>query len=139
MKANELRIGNFVSDSNFDVCITEICRDNLIWGVCLDFKNMNGLEIDDRYRLGQRYEFNLENIIPMPLTEGWLLKFGFKRYINKLEYDYRLGDLGICYDIDDDVYFVFNNSLDCQRGFKYVHQLQNLYFALTGEELTINE
>lgn len=30
------------------------------------------------------------------------------------------------------------NSLPISNNFYYLHQLQNLYFALTGEELTVN-
>ena len=33
--------------------------------------------------------------------------------------------------------FDYNNELDNQNNIKHVHQLQNLYFALTNEELTI--
>lgn len=69
---------------------------------------------------------------PIPLTEEWLLKFGFERsglYNVKDEvyvYDeYGLTDTGFEYR--------FNYT---QIKLKYVHQLQNLYFALTGKELT---
>lgn len=68
---------------------------------------------------------------PIPLTEEWLLKFGFEEkygYIKNgvhLNTDYSLF-------IEDEI--GFNEwTADCE----YVHQLQNLYFALTGEELII--
>ena len=69
---------------------------------------------------------------PVELTEEWLLKMGFRKL---------------------DTYSFVNNSIfiyDRKRGFVYgsinldlmiesVHQLQNLYFALTRKELTIKQ
>ena len=80
---------------------------------------------------------------PIPLTEEWLLKFGF--YINPnyvhpsfdeyiLESGFGIGNF------NDEFWLV--DFLDQTIGspkIKYVHQLQNLYFALTGEELTLNQ
>ena len=66
---------------------------------------------------------------PIQLTEEWLMKFGFKLY-------------GESYWKGNFKY----NSIQCFEYFgipihdsliRYVHQLQNLHFTLTGEELTI--
>ncbi len=54
---------------------------------------------------------------PIPLTEEWLVKFEQK-------------------DLD---LFILEIEVNWNIKIKYVHQLQNLYFALTGEELTIKE
>jgi hypothetical protein len=71
---------------------------------------------------------------PIPLTEECLMKFGFEksdewyfldRYCASFDTDYPLwfGQQGCCqYDA-------------IKVGIKYVHQLQNLYFALTQKEL----
>ena len=61
---------------------------------------------------------------PIPLTEGWLLEFGINEII-KL-------DIGI-WNNGDAIYLMYGNERSV--SLKYVHQLQNLYFALTGEEL----
>jgi hypothetical protein len=74
---------------------------------------------------------NLYN--PIPLTEEWLLKFGFLKE----------GEHGVCiaygeWEIitENKTYFMVHES---SKGFVLplfeVHQLQNLYHALTGEEL----
>ena len=66
---------------------------------------------------------------PIPLTEEWLLKF-------KDKVDYELSDSGdsvFIRTIGPDI-----NEIDIERV-KYVHQLQNLYFALTGDELSIKD
>ena len=66
---------------------------------------------------------------PIPLTQEWLFKFGFeKAYETCYQYkDFILNDKFIMMDIDITIQL------------KYVHQLQNLYHALTGEELTIKD
>ena len=78
----------------------------------------------------------LEVIKPIPLTEEWLLKFGFKKELDSF---YRLNKssmIEICFF--DDGILVTNQSV-CLSNIKYLNQLQNLYFALTGEELTIKQ
>lgn len=70
----------------------------------------------------------------MPITEEWLTRF-------YLEYSegvddctiYSLGDFYIYRELDGEhfQFEYYNNNII------YVHQLQNLYFALTGEELQL--
>ena len=67
--------------------------------------------------------FPLEVIKPIPLTEEWLLKFDFDKY-----------NLGF-WCSSDALYFEYGDGRSVE--IKYVHSLQNIYFALTGEELTI--
>lgn len=62
----------------------------------------------------------MEDISGIELTEEWLLKFGWKDEFAKgmlTRYGLKIRLLG--------------HDMDTQ----YVHSLQNLYFALTGEEL----
>jgi len=66
---------------------------------------------------------------PIPLTEEWLMNFGFKQWGDK--YTFGLKGINIHHRKRG---FVLRKSIPIIR---YVHQLQNLYFALTGEELTI--
>ena len=72
-----------------------------------------------------------EEVKPIPLTEEWLERFGF-------EYSDLNGDSGLWKIPPFQIYgkynqFIYEYALDVN----YVHQLQNLYFSLTGEELTI--
>lgn len=80
---------------------------------------------------------------PIPLTEEWLLKFGFeidgfwahktKKISPKKLLGYMNGgNIFIC-QIGEHIRFQEVFLCNCQ----YVHQLQNLYFALTSEELEI--
>jgi hypothetical protein len=102
MKANELRLGNYVYDN--------------LGGVL----KIKGISLDS----------TLSHIKPIPLTEEWFLKFGFhKKYKSYEKGDFSFINGGynkLAYKLS-----IIENTP------KYVHQLQNLYFALTGEELTI--
>ncbi len=73
------------------------------------------------------------------LSEEWLVKFGF----NKDRTDYKKDFFVFNIMFDEDMFMYFHDSLDWNsrlgNKIQYVHQLQNLYFALTGEELEIKE
>ena len=79
------------------------------------------------------------DVEPIPLTEEWLLKLGFKKteWDNFNSYRLMIGN--------NDYTIVLYSDGNCEVGdiitckIEYVHQLQNLYFALTGEELKQQE
>lgn len=85
-------------------------------------------------------DFNIRVCKPIPLTEEWLEKFGFNSKYKSIHTHWNLGGFGLdqASDEDDD-----GNSIPVKQEFyygyklevKYVHQLQNLYYAMTGEEL----
>ena len=121
MKANELRIGNMINSYG---------KDRL-------------MEHND-FSVFALYESKKEEppYNPIPLTEEWLLKFGFKRSPANNSIYLPVPELKA-----EIHYEMFRKQLVCvlycstgsfiPNDIKYVHQLQNLYFALTGEELTI--
>ena len=111
MEAKELRIGNYVYSNKF--VIKSYGVDGFI----------NILK-------------NIDNFTPIPLTEEWLLKFGFV-FDSYGEYCKGAYSLDNEYT-DKGVYnFVIHKETCLDIEIKYLHQLQNLYFALTNEELTI--
>jgi hypothetical protein len=81
---------------------------------------------------------------PIPLTEEWLWRFGFANNINgfpEIDLDEKRG-LSITFKKTVDTHIVWFAEKDIIEyteitTLKYVHQLQNLYFALTGKELEI--
>ena len=83
--------------------------------------------------------FALRIFEPITLTEGWLLKFGFRKSNEKL---YFLPIPNLVMEIHA-VFFreswlieLSNDRKNIVTEVLKVHQLQNLYFALTGTELT---
>ena len=124
IKANELRIGNKVSN---DRCICEI---NHIYG--MDFINCS-LKTKQGNYINAHYDL----IEPVPLTEEILLKCGFK----PIGIDGNRWVLQLCigeYFTIEAYNYIFYCTLCTWVEFKYFHQLQNLYFALTGSELVFS-
>ncbi len=109
MDARELRIGNWVMNQGLKIEFDENDWD------CIINRIYSRTPMD-------RYE-------PIPLTEEWLVKFGFKKDKN----EYILVN-GIRIELERLIIHI-DNTIICL--IKYVHQLQNLYFCLTSEELTI--
>lgn len=67
---------------------------------------------------------------PIPLTEEWILKFKYIKLNNSF------------FTTKGHLIWRINDLIMCDKNgivLKYVHQLQNLYFALTGQELTIKQ
>lgn len=141
MKANELRIGNLLSVGNYDVKVVEI--------------HHLGVHVFDLEETQDTWELFSDRIKPIPLTEEWLLKFGFKKYPNLRDtfrqeyYDAFQLDIDEHTIISFSIPIGYNHNIRCNYDksyrseekkqsyrVKHVHQLQNLYFALTGEELT---
>ena len=122
MKATELRIGNlFIEEISREVIkVIEISKSKITF---------TG-EFTGKWQAKS-----------IPLTEEWLLKFGFIKVEHidgcSLSKDgVNIGLLGL-----NNTEFCFNAHVsDGSAVFiKHVHQLQNLFFSLTGEELTIKE
>lgn len=147
MKATELRIGNLI-----------LSPDGKIYYV----SNLS-LDIDDEYNeligavmLGKTTHEILKEERevywnPIPLTEDWLLKLGFKEEVtygygwttekglefhrNGVSIVFFQGEYAYAYKVYDGG---TSDEWYSQTTIKFIHQLQNLYFALTGEELKIN-
>jgi len=107
-KANELRVGNYfqwIEIASMGIGVDVITKDNHY--TYEDFKE------------------------PIPLTEEWLLKFGF-------EYSDLNGDSGLWKIPPFQIYGKYNQFIyDYRLDVNYVHQLQNLFYYLCGEELKI--
>lgn len=148
MKANELRIGNYfhpVSEGHeIEIPLTEFVY---TVGAVDKFGNVDVIEP------GNLTSYRFTRYAGIPLTEEWLLKFGFDK-IDKQRFQKRqhTAPANVVYEfmhchysgMADEAefdYWIVNkdnkNILDWYTPLSFVHQLQNLYFALTGEELTI--
>lgn len=108
MEAKELRIGNYVNHNGFGPV------------------SVDAVDIIHCQSFMTAYN-------PIPLTEEWLLKLGFiksklssncLKITNGYKFDFAGGEV------------LYLDSIRLEH-IKYIHQLQNLHFALGGEELTI--
>ncbi|WFB67051.1 hypothetical protein [Chryseobacterium sp. WX] len=121
IEPHELRIGNFVEVENYKI-------------IQLENIHPKGTTKGDEIYLSSMLK-------PIELSEHWLLKFGFDSN-------------NVAYKIDNDrfifeLYFYdawnlnyvekskFGNGSVELSGYWKIHELQNLFFALTGEELKI--
>ena len=87
------------------------------------------------------YEDRRRKHEPIPLTEEWLLKLGF-REVNGHVFLFPENDSfrlwGFAWNIEQ--FLITGEWVEISTpSIKYVHQLQNLYHALTGEELKLKQ
>lgn len=122
MKSSELRIGNLFELSKGIFGLPETVKLNAYQIYNLSNKEEGAI-------VAEYYHY----ITPIPLTQDWLLKFGF--ILNPWGWVIKSNnDFGLTLSVKSFNYKVSGNN---QVKVKHVHQLQNLYFALTGEELKI--
>jgi hypothetical protein len=133
MKANDLRIGNYVAQT--DGKIHEIC----------------GLSI-------HKFEINEIEFFPINLSADWFLDFGFSvkseksrcdtpiYFLSGMDIDYCFywadfrQDYGFYIEYTDSPFTEDNGKLyPVSFEIEFVHQLQNLIYTLTGWDLKINK
>jgi len=131
MKASDLRIGNWVEhDFSWELMVDAVHHDSIY---AIDGKTPVHLDLED--------------CRPIPLTPEWLERFGFEyrglkmsgmKWFQKDQKGLAFQQLRVAKWHDDEWSF----TLECVvpstlsiAPLKYVHQIQNLYFALTGDEL----
>ena len=126
MEVRELRIGNWVNA--------------IIHGRDIEYKidseTLSSILLDEFWA-----------IRPIPITEEWLIKFGFEKRESSICSEYSIGVNEITHDVlfyiawlkEPEIINAPNAPFyrNGKHTLYYVHQLQNLYFALTGEELTL--
>lgn len=121
----ELRIGNLLEFEGKVVHVTSLSCD-----------------IDDEYGKTTDEKVGWNQVIALrciPITSKWLKRLDVveETFLLKLAYtDFFLRYSGKD-SVDISIEDLNGNNHFFRYNIKYLHQLQNLYFALTGEELTI--
>lgn len=127
---NEIRIGNWLQDRH------EVTEES---GFYVQVESIMYKGINYSYR-DEEDEYLFEHLHPIPLTPEILEKCGFV-YDNN--YKINIGN-GVTLEFDSDVFFKQINSegvpsfVVMPTEIKYLHQLQNLIFAITQKELEIS-
>lgn len=139
IQQKELRAGNLVLVPSIDDEIYEMHTINRYGRNCSVTDNKLGVLSG---------VLDIENIMPIELTEDWLLKFAFDKEKRIFIDDGSLIELDKATGSNDELaYNVFIKQIDDKDKItdsiiinielQYVHQLQNLYYALAGEELIL--
>jgi len=122
MRIEELRIGNWYREYQ-NTCVSSKGYHQVT------FKTFEDIQLRDK----------LSGMTPIQLTEDILLKCGFKKYgdncmrlghLKQMKQTLKKGATGYS------SYFMYAGAIFMH--IRYLHQLQNLTFALTNEELKIN-
>ncbi len=126
MEARELRIGNYVLVKERDDFSFQVNEDSI-----------------------SNFAKGTLEIRAIPLTEEWLVRFGFEKSDINIDedqeescfYTKEFNQHGmkrefIVNDIYNSAHFTLAD-IDLTVEIEYIHQLQNLYFALTGQELIL--
>lgn len=137
MKASELRIGNLVDCPKPD------------FGTEYGGPLLNSFA-KRKIRPLQLFDLSFieeEEYKPVPITKEWLIRFGFaEKAIAGCDPTYfwiEEQESGQQFELDWDNVAGIDLSYDGSNfslwfpHIKYVHQLQNMYFSLTGKELTL--
>lgn len=152
MKKQELRIGNiitltedgWVEFTNFfdeDEDLNWLMKENNKY---VFVKSLSDEVELTRYGLDLNY-YDYQEILPIPLTEQWLIDLGAEKWKDRFiiqawgpghpsqrfDIEWKSGAIILASRYQD-----HNDDL-LMRHIQYVHQLQNLYHSLTGEELEL--
>lgn len=148
VKVNELRIGNLVINPGIDYDQGEnkyhdpdgdvVCAVEAFSKEYIELKEVvSGVFLEEKH---------IDQCLPIPLSPEWLERCGFKiKHETSEEEPLTYSILKMDLDIarEEEGYYL---RYECQDSYYdsnigtpilYLHQLQNLYFALTGEELNV--
>lgn len=131
IKSFDLRIGNLIylsepdSDRKNIVRVEEILKDGTLSTQIIS---------------GNCPKYCFADPHGIPLTEEWLVKFGFEKLL-LCDNCFQLGNPPFDFKVEllpkENYILFFKGATQGHAPCKYVHQLQNLYFALIGTKLEI--
>lgn len=123
MKSNELRIGNYVELRGEIAPVIKITNGRV---------EINGIN---------KYLHDIGLLDPIPLTEEWLIKFGFEKIgLNyRLLIDFKNGfkELVLYFNTREQKFFVKANNYLVE--ILYIHKLQNFTFETMDKELILKQ
>ena len=129
MDSKEIRVGNYVFDSaNKILHIDWFENDKACMRMMVNDIQVHPLTDYIKY------------LRPIPLSDLWLLRFGFEKSIENDETlpCYKKGKYTVALCLKNKWQF-WIRTVDIYNSPQYVHQLQNIMFDLTGEELKLKD
>lgn len=141
IKASELRLGNLAQDQD----------GNLLQVIGLTFDPESPIKeksisfyVLDRSKFPLKNGWNAEYI---PINQEWAVKFGFvltADYGDQKHYEHpSLRNFSIVFDHEEiALHHIYSDSYVCvfydDERFRFIHQLQNFFFSIVGEELVFS-
>ena len=136
MEAKDFRLGNLVKS-----VLTKKTYEIDLWA----------LRVIEEGNYQNSHDTETKVFVPIQLTEQWLLDFGFKKKENTNIYvkcmhkisGEKLKSLAVYIDENKHTIALIDYYTGVEKtdllhfDYEYVHQLQNLFSALTGEELKL--
>src|SRR5580765_8987122 len=139
MIATELRIGNLVLLKGI---VTEVGNINE-FGINITVEGSyygSFVEEAEGLFIPTRWSDSAPEVMPIPLTEDWLIKFGFNVGGGYFWQNIETESVYIAWNSENKCCYLYEGSGDGAsygKPIKTVHQLQNVYYALTNAELTL--
>ncbi|MDV3537917.1 hypothetical protein CMU94_02120 [Elizabethkingia anophelis] len=138
MRISELRIGNIIEVDY--IAYNKISKNIKVKTSVLGINTTNN-KVLVRVSSGEMKWVSIKNVNPIELTGDWLVKLGFENKhstysIENDKYEFSL----FFYDAWNLHYEEKENYGDTEIdlcGYWNIHELQNLFFALSGEDLKI--
>lgn len=126
IKLTDLRVGNLVYLPKYKIGATV---------VSVDGRDIIKLSIVDELK-----DYTLREIEGIELTEDWLIGFGFSGQERKeaiwFDAPFRCN---FYFDLPYNLFRVEDRMLPISKKCHYVHDLQNIFYFLTGKELTLKK
>lgn len=132
MKVNEVRLGNLVNgiDGRFPIHRVSAIKGNVI--ETQPFSSLSWTSLFEGTGVSPYL-----TVVPFRITQDWLVRLGFKL-------ESKEGELSLYSHTETNNFlhlngntakFIFDSTVLLQM--EYVHQLQNVFYILTGQELSL--
>ena len=126
IKGNELRLGNFVKDrgeKTIKIDFIEYVRN----GYDTKFGQLTYVEGEEVHPMTEYSDY----AFAIPITIEWLFRLRFEKIAGN--YEFTNGTTTIVFH-NNEIFEVIEGQWKSYNHIKFVHQLQNLWYSLTGNE-----
>jgi hypothetical protein len=143
LHAKDLRFGNKVFNQKGEVItVQQILSNTVVYDTQLNV-NRQTSKVSGGYNYSYSMqvvevvkEVDLQEIEPIQLTPKILEKCGFRNYVRE-EWILSYGNTHTDFEFTGDG-LKLRHHTPCRVGIKYVHQLQNFFYAIAGLELEVD-
>lgn len=136
MKASELRLGNWVNTPYGNGAVMSLRDQSYYPGY------LRRIVVKTKGRFSEDTDvlaWDPDEVNPIPITEEVLVKCGFEHNEATLDYDLYRGSnyLAVFRRMDEWKISCQCENVNIQMKIEYLHELQNIHFIATGEELEV--